>query len=294
MPYGCRQAGYSKWPNRKRTIEMHDLRGRNAIVTGASAGIGVRIARALAREGMNLVLAARSVEALESVAVEIRGMGVRAIAVPTDVSDESQLQRLVERAIAEFGSIDVLVNNAGIEAFRSFHEIDPQDIRRTIDVNLTATLLLTRYVLPHMVQAGRGHIVNMASIAGKHGPAYGATYGASKAGMIAFTQSLRSEYYRKGISASVMCPGFASDGGIYEVIKHRAGRRAPRYVGSTTADAVAQAVVKSIRRNVPEMIVNWPPLRPIFALCQIIPRFGEWVVRRTTAHFLKRAATSDK
>ena len=267
---------------------MKELRGRNAIVTGASAGLGVRVARALAREGMNVVLAARTADALEQVAVELRGLGVKAIAVPTDVSDEDQLKRLVERAMGEFGSIDVLVNNAGIEAFRKFHELDPAEIRKTIDVNLTATLLLTRYVLPHMVAAGRGHIVNMASTAGKHGPAYGAVYGASKAGQIAFTQALRGEYHGTGISASAICPGFASDGGIYEVIKQKVGRGTPWWIGSTTAEAVARAVVKSIRRDRPELIVNHPALRPVFAINAACPRLGEWIVRLTTRRFLKQ------
>lgn len=268
---------------------MKNLNGKCAVVTGASAGLGVRVARALAREGMNLVLAARSVDALEAVALELRGMGVKAIAVATDVSNDYQLQSLVDRAVAEFGGIDVLVNNAGIEAFRAYHEIDPLDIHRTIDVNLTGTLILTRFVLPHMLKAGRGHIVNMASIAGKQGPAYGAAYGATKAGMIAFTQSLRSEYHGTGISASAICPGFASDGGIYEVIRQRVGRGTPWYVGSTTSAAVARAVVKAIKYDRPDLIVNVPALRPVFTLCQMFPRIGEWIVRMTTLRFLKRA-----
>ena len=273
---------------------MKDLQGRCAIITGASAGLGVRVARKLAAQGMNLVLAARSADALEAVATEMRGLGVKAIAVPTDVSDDSQLKRLVERTMTEFGAIDVLINNAGIEAFRSFHEIDPDDIRRTIDVNLTSTLMLTRFVLPHMVLARRGHIVNMASLAGKHGPCYGAAYGASKAGMIALSQSLRGEYRGTGISASAICPGFASDGGVYEVIRQRIGRGTPWYVGSTTAEAVAGAVVKAIRQDRPEMLVNFPALRPVYIVCQMFPRLGEWIIRQTTIKFLKRAGTSPR
>jgi short-subunit dehydrogenase len=269
---------------------MKELRGRNAIVTGASAGLGMNVARALAREGMNLILAARSVETLEKVAAEMRGLGVNAIAVPTDVSDEEQLKRLVECAMREFGSIDVLVNNAGIEAFRQFHQIDPVEIHRTIDVNLTATLLLTRYVLPHMVSAGRGHIVNMSSTAGKQGPAFGAAYGASKAGQIAFTQSLRGEYHGTGISASVICPGFAADGGVYEALKRRAGRGTPWWMGSTTAEAVGRAVVKAIRHDLPDVIRNSPWMRPIFVLNAALPRIGEWIVRLATIRFLRRAA----
>ena len=272
---------------------MSEIRGRTAIVTGASRGLGKVISMELARQGANLVLAARSQELLEEVASEVRKLGVRAIIVPTDVSNDSGLQQLVDAALAEFKAIDILINNAGIEAFEAYHLIEPAHIVETIQVNLTATLLLTRYVLPHMLKAGRGHIVNMASIAGKMGPAFGAAYGASKAGMIAFTQALRSELHGTGVSVSAICPGFANDGGIYEVIKARTGRGTPWYLGSTTANAVARAVVKSIRNNRPEMIVNFPALRPVFTINAAIPRLGEWIARITTRRYLKKAAARD-
>ena len=270
---------------------MKDLRGRTAIVTGASRGIGQVVAKALVDEGMNIVLAARSVAPLELLATELRLKGARILVVPTDVADEIQLKTLVEATLHEFGGIDLLVNNAGIEAFRPFHLIEPSDIVQTIHVNLTATLLLTRFVLPHMLKAGRGHIVNMASVAGKYGPAYGGAYGASKAGMIAFTQSLRGELYKSGVSASAICPGFADDGGIYEVIKERTGRGTPWYLGSTSASTVARALIRSVRHDQPELILNFPALRPVFTLCQAFPRLGELIVRVTTRKFLKRAAT---
>lgn len=271
---------------------MKSLRGKTAIVTGASAGLGARVAIELAREGMNIILAARTVDALESVAQEIRKLGSKAIAIPTDVTDDSQLERLVARTTAEFGKIDVLVNNAGVEAFRPFHELSTDDIRRTVDVNLMATLILTKLVIPQM--NGKGHIVNMASTAGKHGPAYGAAYGATKAALIAFTQSLRAEYKSVGLSASAICPGFAVNGGIYDEILKRIGSAPPWYVGTTTADAVAKAVVSAIKHDRPEVIVNSMPLRPIFALCQMMPRLGEWLVRKTTIKFLKRAGLSNR
>ena len=248
------------------------------------------IARAMAREGMNLVLAARSQPRLEELANELRLFGVRVIAVPTDVAQQDQLRKLVDATLTEFGGIDVLVNNAGIEAFRPYQQLEPADICQTIQVNLTATLLLTRFVLPHMLEAKCGHIVNMSSTAGKYGPAYGAAYGASKAGMIAFTQSLRGELYRTGVSASVICPGFATQGGVYDVIKQRIGRGTPWYLGSTSAEAVARGVLKSIRQDRPELILNFPALRPVFSLAQAFPRIGEWIVRTTTRRFLKRAA----
>lgn len=271
---------------------MRDLNGRTAIVTGASAGIGEQIARALAGERMNLVLAARSADKLQSLADELSQTGIRAMTAPTDVRETSELKELVERTVNEFGSIDVLVNNAGIEAFRRYHEIDVEQIRRTIDVNLTATLILTRLVLPTMRESGRGHIVNISSTAGKHGPAYGAAYGASKAGMIALTESLRGEYHGSGISASVICPGFTNSGGIYDRMKREIGRGTPPQMGSTTARAVAHAVIKAVRGDRPELIVNVPPMRPVMVLNEMFPTVGQWIVRRATTRFLKRVATS--
>ena len=276
-----------------KEIRMKVLRGRTALITGASRGIGMLVAKRLASEGMNLALAARSTDKLEQLAIELRQQGVKVIFLQTDVTKESDLVRLVDATIAEFGTIDVLVNNAGIEAFQPFQLIDSADIVQTIQTNLTASLLLTRFVLPHMLKNGRGHIVNMASTAGKFGPAFGAAYGATKAGLIAFTQSLRGELYKTGVSASAICPGFADDGGIYEVIKERTGRKMPWYVGSTSAQEVARVVVKAIQRDTPDVIVNFPALRPVFTLNQAFPRIGEWLVRVTTRRFLKQAATRE-
>jgi short-subunit dehydrogenase len=268
---------------------MDALAGRTAIVTGASSGIGLCVAKALAREGMNLVLAARSGDKLERAAAEIGG---QAVAMPTDVADVADLNRLVDRTLATFDSIDVLVNNAGIETYFPYHELDVHDIVRTVEVNLTATLVLTRLVLPHMLSAGRGRVVNMSSTAGMHGPAYGAAYGASKSGMIAFTESLRAEYRGSGVSASVICPGFTNAGGMYERMKRQIGRGTPALMGSTSAAAVASAVVRAIRGDLPQVVVNWPPVRPAVVLAQAFPTLGQWVIRKATGRFLKKVAHS--
>lgn len=271
---------------------MRELNGRTAIVTGASAGIGAAVARELSAHGMQVVLAARSVDKLEQLAAELRHAGRTAVAVPTDVADATAREHLISRTTEEFGAIDLLVNNAGIESFSIYHKLEVDRIIRCLDVNLTAALVLTRLALPHMIDAGRGHIINMSSTAGQHGPAYGAAYGASKAGLIAFTESLRAEYHGTGVSASVICPGFTRSGGIYDEIEQRIGRGTPLQMGGTSARAVARAVIRAIRSDLPEIIVNRPPMRPIFTLCAACPRLGEWIARIATARFLKRVATS--
>lgn len=273
---------------------MRELVGRTAIVTGASAGIGKVIAAALARERMNLVLVARSAEKLRAAAEELSAMGTRTLTVPADVTDLRAMRQLIDTTIDEFGTIDLLVNNAGIEAFRDFHDLDVAAITQTIDVNLTSSIILARMVLPHMLRQKCGHIVNMSSTAGKHGPAYGAAYGASKAGLIAFTQSLRGEYCGTGISASVICPGFTYNGGIYDRIREETGRDTPSLMGSTSAEAVARAVIRAVRRDLPEVIVNSPPMRPLFVFAEMFPSLADWGIRKTTARFLKRIATSKR
>lgn len=269
---------------------MQVLAGKTAIVTGASAGIGKRVAERLAKEKMNLALVARSEDKLRILARELEQFDIRVLVFPADVTDLRAMQRMVELTAEEFGSIDVLVNNAGVDAFRDYHTLDVAEITNVIDVNLTASLVLTRMVLPHMLRNNQGHIVNMSSTAGKHGPAFGAAYGASKAGLIAFTESLRGEYHGSGISASVICPGFTHAGGIYDRIIEETGRETPAVMGATTGEAVAKSVVRAIQSDKPEIIVNNPPLRPMFVLAEALPSLAEWCIRKTTSRFFQRVA----
>src|SRR5687767_13695092 len=144
-----------------------ELAGKNAIVTGASRGLGTYIVQHLVNKGVNVALAARSAEELDEVA---RGMStgtVRAVAIPTDVSRNEDLEILVEKATAELGPIDILVNNAGIEHYVDFPSAEPELIEKIMRVNYLAPAYLTRLVLPSMIDRRQGHVVNIASVAGK-------------------------------------------------------------------------------------------------------------------------------
>ncbi len=261
---------------------MRNLKGRTAILTGASKGIGVHVARALAKQGANLVLAARSASALEEVRKAVERQGVRAIAVPTDVGDRSALESLVERAMSEFGAIDILVNNAGIELILEYHKLRPEEIEEMVRVNLLAPMHLTWLVLPGMLERRQGHIVNMSSLAGKAGPAYEEPYGATKAGLIGFTQSLRGTYRGSGVSASVVCPGFVEEG-MYAKTKEEFGVTVPRLLGVSKPEAVASGVIRAIEKDLPEVIVNPGPIRPLLTMAAISPRLGEWMIDRIGA-----------
>jgi short-subunit dehydrogenase len=270
---------------------MKDLTQRTAIVTGASRGLGAYVARALAAEEMNMVLAARSKDGLERVAEEVREGGVEAVTVPTDVTDRNALEALVAVANAEFGGADVLVNNAGALTVFPYDRIGIEDVELAVRLNLTSAMILTRLLLPGMVERGRGHIVNMSSLAGIWGPPFDAPYGATKAGLIGFTQSLRQEYHGTGVSASVICPGYVEQAGMYHDAKQATGITASPLSGRATPDAVARAVVKAIKKDRPQIIVNTPSLRPLAALSALVPRFGEWILRSTNGYapFVKGA-----
>ena len=167
-------------------------------------------------------------------------------------------------------------------------------ILQTIETNLTGAIVLTRQVVPIMRKQGFGRIINMASAAGKHGPAFGAVYGATKAGLIAFTQGLRGELLPIGITATAICPGCATGGAVYDDLVNATGKRTPTLLGGTTAENVAAAVEKAIRTGQPEMILNFPALRPVFLFRDIFPRLGEKLILAFTFRFFRQAASVKK
>jgi len=261
---------------------MKIVKGQTALITGASMGIGVYIAKALAEMGMNMVLAARSSENLELIRQDIESMGVRAIAVPTDVSDHGALKRLVKQANDVFGRIDVLVNNAGIETIADYDVLTQTEIDQVIQVNLIAPMALTRLVFPDMLRRNSGHVVNISSVAGILPTAFNESYAASKYGLVGFTRSLRltSQEKSSSVSASVICPGFIDDAGMYEDMKRNYRVKAPWFIGSLPAHKVADAVKKSIERDLPNIIVMRGFPRLIMCLSIIVPRILERIAVR--------------
>jgi NAD(P)-dependent dehydrogenase (short-subunit alcohol dehydrogenase family) len=176
----------------------------SALVTGGSSGIGLALARALREDGYDLTLAARRPEPLEEAARELD-----ALAVPANLGDPDECVRVVAAHTERFGGMDVLVNSAGIGIGGSFAEQDTKRIALQLDVNLRATLVITRESLPHL-RASRGQIVTLASIAGTIPTPGLAVYGATKAALIAWTSSLNREEAEHGIRATAISPGFVA------------------------------------------------------------------------------------
>jgi NADP-dependent 3-hydroxy acid dehydrogenase YdfG len=181
------------------------LAGKTAVVTGASSGIGEATARLLAGEGCNVVLAARREDRLRSLAAEL---GVEALAAPTDVTDPAACAALVARTVERFGSLEILVNNAGLGLYGSIPEGDPDDWRRMFDVNVLGVLYSTRAAVRHMLARGTGDIVFVSSLAGRRVPrADGTVYAATKHAVTAIAEGLRMDVHEKGIRVINVEPG---------------------------------------------------------------------------------------
>ncbi|CAA9447812.1 MAG: 3-oxoacyl-[acyl-carrier protein] reductase [uncultured Rubrobacteraceae bacterium] len=183
------------------------LRGKAALVTGGSSGLGRATAVALARAGADVALAARSAEDLESAKEEVSKTGSQALALPVDLAKEDEAAWAVERTAEAFGRLDVLVNAAGTDAPGLVEELDVKGWDQTLAVNLRAPFLLSKAVFPHMREAGGGTIVNVSSVAGKKGWANASAYCASKFGLTGLTEALADEGKEHGIRAIVLYPG---------------------------------------------------------------------------------------
>ena len=186
---------------------MGVLDGKVAIVTGSNRGIGRGIARGFARAGASLALAARDAALLDDAADEFRGLGAQVAAIPTDVTDEDSVNALIDRTLAQFGQLDVLVNNAGIAAHAPLVDMTLANWQATIDVNLTGPFLCARAALRVMAPAGRGRIINVASISSQRVRPGSASYSASKFGLWGLTQVIALEGRAHGVSCSCLNPG---------------------------------------------------------------------------------------
>lgn len=185
---------------------MNDLKNKNALITGAGKGIGKTVAIALAKEGVNVILLARTQSEIDEVAKESSAFGVKSLAITADVANINSVNSAVEKALAEFKTIDILINNAGIAAFGNFLELEPADWERIIQVNLMGTYYVTRAVLPNMIERKTGDIINISSTAGLNGNALTSAYSASKFAVLGLTDSLMQEVRKHNIRVTALTP----------------------------------------------------------------------------------------
>jgi short-subunit dehydrogenase len=253
---------------------MKDLNGKKVLLTGGSRGLGPVIAEKLVKSGANVIIAARSASGLQEVVSRLKVPGSVINAFPVDLRNESERTQLFQYVLNEFGTIDILINNAGLETEGAYTELDWTAIRETLEVNLAAPMALTRLILPLMLEKKSGHIINIASIAAKSGAPYAAVYSGTKAGIAEWTRALRLELKGSGVCFSTIFPGYVREVGMFA----RFGMKSPWIVGSCSPDQVAEAVIRAIRKKNREIIVNSRPLRYSFAINEISPVIGDWLM----------------
>lgn len=185
------------------------MKNKVVIITGASSGIGKATALHFAKKSARLAIAARSIEKLEQTAQDIRALGAAVISIQCDVSKEEDCQQLVDKTVAEFGQLDVLINNAGISMRALFNDTELSVIKNVMDINFWGTVYCTKFALPHLLKS-RGSVAGISSIAGYVGLPARTGYSASKYAMHGFLEALRTENLENNLHVLIACPGFTA------------------------------------------------------------------------------------
>ncbi len=187
---------------------MFDLTGRVAIVTGGNGGIGLGMARGLAKAGARVVVAARNQEKSDVAVRELRALGSDSLAILVDVADERSVDTLVNKTLNHCGRLDILINNAGVNVRKPPHELTLDEWRQVIDTNLTSAFLCSRAAYPHMKALGGGKIINIGSMMSLFGASFAPAYGASKGGIVQLTKSLAVAWASDNVQVNAVLPGW--------------------------------------------------------------------------------------
>ncbi|HYH65895.1 MAG TPA: SDR family NAD(P)-dependent oxidoreductase, partial [Urbifossiella sp.] len=271
-----------------------DVRGRVVLVTGASRGIGKRLAGKLARLGAKLALTARSADDLAKLAGELRAAGADADTFPADLTDAADRQRLVDAVVARFGALDVLVNCAGVCSFGEFSTSSEAIARKVLEVNFFAPIELTRLCQPHLTAsyergpAGwRPAVVNVASICGRWGIPSMSEHCASKHAFVGLTEALRGEFQRFGIDVLLVLPGLVRSDDLNRHLLRNEGKIYLDFEGAQPSDEVADDVVKSLLRNRTEATSGWVSWG-VWWSRRIFPRGVRFFMTRKVWNHLRR------
>lgn len=264
------------------------VEGRTAIVTGASSGIGRETARELAGRGANVVLAARGRDGLDAIATDIAPLRGRCLVVPTDVTDRFAVQVLVRRTAEEFGSVDLLVNCAGVGLFAPIAGGSLDNMRHVFDVNFWGSVYCIQAAVPYMQTQRRGHIVNVSSVAGRVAPPYMGIYAATKAALAALSDSLRTELAGSGIGVSTVYPGFTQTPFAEHMIQEVDAPAIPPLLRFADPSVVARRIVQAVRLGLRDAYISVEDVATV-GLNTIAPQLVDLVMRGLWVRPTRRA-----
>ena len=248
-------------------------------ITGASAGIGRATAIRLARDGASIAICARRRDRLDEVAADIVKAGGQALAIVADVTSEEAMQMFVSKTVDRFGTLDVMMCNAGFGIYGAIDDITPDQMHKLMDINYFGTYYAARAALPIFRRQQRGHIVIVSSIAGKRGVPYMGAYAATKFAQIGMAECLRAELYGSNIHVSVVCP-ISTPTEFTEVMTRETGSGISTSLGpSQSADEVADAIARAVDDPVPE-VYPYFKARGLVVLNAVAPGFTDKIVQK--------------
>ncbi len=260
------------------------MKGKTVIVTGASSGIGKALAEVFSEAGANVVLAARSLDKLEAVAKNLPG---ESLAVTCDVQKEEDCRKLIDEAIATFGGIDILINNAGISMRALFKDLDLEVMHRVMNINFWGTVYCTKYALPYLLER-KGSLIGISSIAGYRGLPGRSGYSASKFAMQGFLECIRTEHLKDGLHTMVVCPGFTASNIRNTALTHDGSQQGQTPLNEAKlmpAETVAKHVLRATKKRKRTLILTMQGKLTVL-LNKCFPSFMDRMVYN---HFKKEA-----
>lgn len=267
---------------------MRFWKGKVALVTGGSSGLGRAVAEQFVAAGAKTAIVGLEPDAVHAAAEQIGGSQAQSLGLVADITDQAQVDRLVADVIDHFGRIDVLVNNAGRSMRGKVLDTTPEQFRQLLELNFIGLVRCTRAAAPHLLQT-RGHVVNIGSLAAKSAARFVGAYPVSKFAVAAYSQQLRLELGPQGLHVLLVCPGpIARDNprlypleGVHEVPERARQPGAGVRVHRVSPGWLARAILRACQRRLPELVVP-SAARFVFALAQIFPRLGDWLILRIT------------
>jgi short-subunit dehydrogenase len=255
-----------------------DLRGRRLLITGASSGIGRSLAEHTAAAGARLILAARSEDRLQELAASLASSKTEVVAVPADVTQPEDRQRLIDTAVQRFGGLDVLINNAGVASFAHFADCTEPILREIMEVNFFAPAELIRLAIPVLTEGQQPAIVNVASMCGRRGMPAWSEYSASKFALCGLTEALRAEMTRYEIDVLLILPGLTASG-LRKSLLRNTGRMDIKFDDGMPPEKVAAGIVKALQKNRTETVLGGEA-RWLLRFHRFFPRLLDWLIAR--------------